>query len=473
MVQDCIAAPHAAMHGSCCAHWLTACMQGRQQDLGGAAGLATKHRQASAWGSCLWDCHVGHVGAWLRCSQYGMEWHGMAWRGMTWRGMTWHGMAGAVWMCPRSNNPPLQRFPPPSALSRLVQAMGAILPLLSHRKPGSRRGSMSDHDWEQVRQGGRSHAAMSVLASVVVCSTTLFSQLVTCATHPSSLLVQAFDRLDAQCKRMAFTLARATPEERQQQGIGELGGCKGISCEGILMGAGARHGFIAVREHVTLSHAMPALCRGTLHHEPTTVGMPAHRCCLQPPPPQRPTHAPAQLQAQPPHTAPKHWRTVDGQGTVARAHRAARGAARWKASAAGEPGCMPCNQHPTTAVQRHSASSVQLFGTTSCLAACVKERRTLHCSVGQCVTNAGQRQDIMIRCAAKRVYQGAGDILKPSRFSRVVGSVGPPAMCAGWAEAEATLGRLELRLARVVASLACLMRCTLFNGGRGRPKPAT
>lgn len=78
----------------------------------------------------------------------------------------------------------------------------------------------------------------------------------------------------------------------------------------------------------------------------------------------------------------------------------------------------------------------------------------------------------MIRCAAKRVYQGAGDILKPSRFSSVVGSVGPPA-CVLAGQAEATLGRLEFRLARVVASLACLMRCTLFNGGRGRPKPAT
>lgn len=35
--------------------------------------------------------------------------------------------------------------------------------------------------------------------------------------------LQAFDRLDAQCKRMAFTLARETPEEREEQGIGELG----------------------------------------------------------------------------------------------------------------------------------------------------------------------------------------------------------------------------------------------------------
>ncbi|PRW32844.1 ABC1 protein [Chlorella sorokiniana] len=67
--------------------------------------------------------------------------------------------------------------------TKLVRSMGAVLPLLSHRKSGSRRNDYdSDHDWEQ-----------------------------------------AFDRLDAQCKRMAFTLARAMPEERQEQDIAELG----------------------------------------------------------------------------------------------------------------------------------------------------------------------------------------------------------------------------------------------------------
>lgn len=41
------------------------------------------------------------------------------------------------------------------ALPRLVRAMGAILPLLSHRKPGSRRGSSSEPDWEQVGSVGK------------------------------------------------------------------------------------------------------------------------------------------------------------------------------------------------------------------------------------------------------------------------------------------------------------------------------
>lgn len=41
------------------------------------------------------------------------------------------------------------------ALPRLVRAMGAILPLLSHRKPGSRRGSSSEPDWEQVGSVGQ------------------------------------------------------------------------------------------------------------------------------------------------------------------------------------------------------------------------------------------------------------------------------------------------------------------------------
>ena len=268
----------AAMHGArlhmrplvwpCMAHAVptrsTACMQGRQQDLGGAAGLATKHRQASAWGSCLWDCHVGHVGAWLRCSQYGMEWHGMAWRGMTWRGMTWHGMAGAVWMCPRSNNPPcnvsLTRLPSPGwckpwepscpcSPTASLAAGGAACRIMT----GSRCGRLGE-----LAPSCRSLQVLLYMGLSSLCNCTLFSQLANCATQPSSLFMQAFDRLDAQCKRMAFTLARATPEERQQQGIGELGAR-------VLSWAAAGHGFIAVHDHAKHSHAVPALCLAMLH----------------------------------------------------------------------------------------------------------------------------------------------------------------------------------------------------------------
>lgn len=49
------------------------------------------------------------------------------------------------------------------------------------------------------------------------------AQLAPTASYPAGLLPQAFDRLDVQCKRMAFALARTNPEERQAQGIGELG----------------------------------------------------------------------------------------------------------------------------------------------------------------------------------------------------------------------------------------------------------
>lgn len=79
--------------------------------------------------------------------------------------------------------------------------MSAVLPLLSHRRPGhlgSWRGSDAGYarDWEA-----------------------------------------AFNRLDAECKRMAFALARASPEEKEELGLGDLGAAAAY-CREALVGSG-------------------------------------------------------------------------------------------------------------------------------------------------------------------------------------------------------------------------------------------
>lgn len=231
-------------------------MQGRQQDLGGAAGLATKYRWAGQWRQ-FWGRPVHLTRLLLGIMSRG----GMAAAFPTGWLLLATGRSVAAKVTTVCPNPP--SFPP-----RLVQSMGVILPLLSHRKPGSRRGSFSEQDWEQVGQwraeACRRHALRGQVLSHVMpasgstrCGATIAVAKAMPGRPSTTTPLQAFDRLDAQCKRMAFTLARETPEERQEQGIGELG-------EGLLLPSGwhlvtwqNRNGCIVPKWHA-LNMALPS-----------------------------------------------------------------------------------------------------------------------------------------------------------------------------------------------------------------------
>lgn len=83
--------------------------------------------------------------------------------------------------------------------------MGALLPLLSHRRGGGGRGGGG-------RGGG--HGA-----------------------DPWPSWEAAFEHLDGECKRISFALARATAEEREEQGLGDLPAAAAY-CAGVLKSSG-------------------------------------------------------------------------------------------------------------------------------------------------------------------------------------------------------------------------------------------